>query len=247
MNKKKHRQNKLQVHNTWASMIGIVVIGLLLIAGFPAIAKAAIAVIHTDDGQWDSNWGTPLRVDGDDPGIADDVDIDTLWVNTDLASPTTYYFGVSTVSPLRTSGGVRICVKVDCNGNGSVSDAEDRVLELNPGDTYYDVVGNDPNNWEQNPGSHGEFIGRFVEARTNNTGSISWSSCMASNPVIKAEVRDGFCPNQGTLYDETELRGYDLPTAVTLSSFSAASQAGWVGLLAGLLVGATVILRRRKR
>ena len=189
-------------------IIGFIVASLVFVGAFTGIVKAAIAIINTNDGAQDSNWGTPLIVDGDDAGVADDLDIDTFWVNTDAASPTTYYFGVSTVSPLRTAGGVRICIKMDCNGDGDVTDAADRVLEINPSDTIYDVAGNSSSTYEANAATDGEFVGRYIEARTNNSGSISWAGCMAGNPVIQAEVRDGFCPDLGTLYDATELRAY---------------------------------------
>lgn len=205
-------------------LIGIIVVCLVLASTAPAVVRAAIAAINTNDGAWDTNWGTPMRIDGDDAGIEDDVDIDTFWVNSNAASPTMYYFGVSTVTALRTSGGTRVCIKVDCNNNGLVTDAADRVLELNPGDTYYDVAGNNSNTWELTPSTDGEFVNtRYVEARTNNSGSLSWVGCMASNPLIQAEVRDGFCPDQGTAYDATEPRRYDLPTAVQLSQASARS------------------------
>lgn len=205
-------------------LIGIIVVCLVLASTAPAVVRAAIAAINTNDGAWDSNWGTPMRIDGDDAGIEDDVDIDTFWVNTNAASPTMYYFGVSTVTALRAGGGTRICVKVDCNNNGFVTDAADRVLELNPGDTYYDVAGNNSDTWEAVPNTDGEFVNtRYVEARTNNSGSLSWAGCMASNPLMQAEVRDGFCPDQGTAYDATELRRYDLPTAIQLNQASARS------------------------
>lgn len=208
------------------------VVGLVFAMVFPVMVNAAIAVINTNDGLWDSNWGGPMRVDGDDAGVDDAHDIDTFWVNTDAASPTTYYFGVSTVAPLQTNYGFRFCIKVDCNGDGDVTDVEDKVLEVNPADTLYDVNGNSSNPWEQNSSDDGEFVGRFMEAKTNTTGSISWAGCMASNPVIKAEVRDGFCPDQGILYDETELREYDLPTAVRLRSLTARG----IGIGGGMLL-----------
>lgn len=252
------QQNGLRRLSLSLRFAGMLVLCLTLASVFPGVVRAAIAVINTNDGAWDSNWGNPLRVDGDDPGVADDLDIDTFWVNTDGATPSTYYFGLSTVAPLRTYGGVRVCVKVDCNGDGDVTDAVDKSLEINPGDTYYDTNGNSSSPWEINSAADGEFIGRFLEARTNASGSISWAGCMASNPVIKAEVRDWFCPNEGTMYDETVLRGYDLPTAVRLQDFSArAGGAGWsnwllgswllvLGVLGGLaLISAGIFLQRR--
>jgi len=230
----------------------IVLLLLIMVCTFPNVVNAAIAVIDTNNGSWDSSsWGNPIRVDGDDAGIDDDLDIDTFWVNTDAASPSTYYFGISTVSPLRTSGGPRFCIKVDCNGDGDVTDAEDKVLEANPGDTYYDLNGNSSAVWDTNAATDGEFIGRFMETKTNTSGSISWAGCFADNPVIKAEVRDGFCPNQGTLYDETELREYDLPTVTRLQDFSANRDPHlWLlvgGILGGLaLFGSTIFIQRKR-
>jgi hypothetical protein len=94
----------------WYSRLLILLgVCLMLIGGLPVIVNAAIAVINTNDGAWDANWGAEMRVDGDDAGVDDDLDIDTFWVNSDAASPTTYYFGVSTVAALRTLGA---CVSV---------------------------------------------------------------------------------------------------------------------------------------
>lgn len=233
MDKKINDKNISRMLARRSRIIGIIVACLVLAIAFPGIVRAAIAVINTTDGSWDGGWGNPMRVDGDDAGVTDDVDIDTFWVNTDASSPTTFYFGVSTVDPLRTYGGVRICVKVDCNGDNDFTDAEDRVLEINPGDTIYDVIG-DNSGWELNSADDGEFVStRYMEARTNNSGSIVWSGCMASNPLIKAEVRDDFCPNDGTLYDETVPRSYDLPTAIRLQNISVRAAgddlASWLG------------------
>ncbi len=118
-------QSRSQAVINRVRLIGIIVVCLVLASTAPAVVRAAIAAINTNDGAWDSNWGTPMRIDGDDAGIEDDVDIDTFWVNTNAASPTMYYFGVSTVTALRAGGGTRICVKVDCNNNGFPDDWTD--------------------------------------------------------------------------------------------------------------------------
>ncbi|MBN1538458.1 MAG: hypothetical protein JW908_17110 [Anaerolineales bacterium] len=252
MKKKLSQFYKLPTSAKRFHIFGIILLVLLFVCVFPNVVKAAIAVIDTNNGSWDSSsWGNPMRVDGADAGIDDDLDIDTFWVNTDAASPSTYYFGISTVNALRSSGGVRFCIKVDCNGDGDVTDAEDKVLEANPGDTYYDENGDSDTPFDTNAATDGEFIGRFMEAKTNTSGSISWAGCFTDNPVIKAEVRDGFCPNQGTLYDETVLREYGLPTATRLQDFSAdRSSHLWLlagGILGGLaLFGSTIFIQRKR-
>jgi hypothetical protein len=224
-------------------LFSIIVTCLVLIGALPIAVDAAIAVIDTNNGAWDTGWGTPMRVDGDDAGVDDDLDIDTFWVNSDAASPTTYYFGVSTVAPLHSSGGVRICILMDCNGDGDVTDVEDKSLELNPGDTYYDANGDSSFPYDTNPSTDGEFVGRYAEAKTNTSGSISWATCMNQNPVVKAQVRGGFCPTDGTLYDETELRGYDRATAIRMRAVSSRVSGVWL-LVGGLVLAgaATLVL-----
>lgn len=253
MSRKQEIRNSLRNHGKIIRLLGI----CMLIAGiFPGAVRAAIAVINTDDGSWDSGWGTPLRVDGDDGAVADDRDIDTLWVNTNSSSPDTYYFGLSTVSNMSTIAGITACVKVDCNGNSLFNDAEDKILELNPNDEYYEVEGSGSLD-DTNASTTGEFIGRFAEAHTDSSGSISWAACLSGNPLIKAETRDGFCPDEGTLYDETEPRAYNIPTAVTLQSFTARAgglgQPGWlsgtwslVSVMGGLVLLGTVTYIRRQ-
>lgn len=202
-----------------------VIFGLLLIVAVPTVVMAAIAAVDTNDGAWDSNWGTPLRVDSISGPAG--YDIDTFWVNTDAASPSVYYFGLTTVGSLANDAIVYFWI--DCNDNDVFTDNADRIIEYDPlndwvteysGDEILIELGPDPD-------PNGEVIGgNSVEVQTNNTGDVSWASCQGGNHSIKAEIWNDIITNvadSSPSQSGTVPRTYDLPTAVTLNSFAAKS------------------------
>ncbi len=243
------RNNDQRSSRRSRTIVAVCVVGLLLAIGLPGAVIAAIGVINTNDGLWDSNWGTPLRVDGDDGGVADGFDIDTFWVNTDAASPTTYYFGLNTVAA--PDANAFVCFKVDCNDNDVFTDNADRGLEYDQGNDWTTEYTGDGATFEYLPNSDGELVNtRYMEAKMTQGGTVDWTACMAGDHKIKAEVRDGMCPSNGTMRDDTE-PGY--PTAVTLTRFTASTPGDVNGLVLPLALvalaagGLGLALQRRLR
>ena len=252
---KKANQDQTSNHQIprWGQTVTLVVIlGLLAVIAVPGIAFAAIATIDTDDNTWDSNWGTPMRVD---TTIGPDgYDIDTFWVNTDAASPTVYYFGLTTVGPLADDAIVYFWI--DCNDNNVFTDNADRVIEYDPLNDWVTEYTGDEATIEFAPDANGEVIGgNSVEVQTNNTGDVSWASCQVGNHSIKAEIWNDIItnvPDSSAAQSSTVPRIYDLPTAVALQSISANPNLSLVnlsGLLVALMMGVAVavtLLRRRR-
>lgn len=246
---KKANQDQTSNHHQfprWGQTVTLVVIfGLLVVIAIPSIAFAAIATINTTDGIWDSNWGTPMRVD---TTIGpDNYDIDTFWVNTDAASPTVYYFGLTTVGLLADDAIVYFWI--DCDDNNVFTDNADRVIEYDPLNDWVTEYTGDEATIEFAPDANGEVIGgNSVEVQTNNTGDVSWASCQMGNHNIKAEIWNDIITNvpdtdSSATQSSTDPRIYDLPTAVALTSFTINTSDTWpvyAALIGILLLGAMV-------
>jgi len=197
------------------------ILGLFIITSLVSTAAAKIAPINTNDNVWDSNWGNPMHIDTISGPAG--FDIDTFWVNTDASSPTTYYFGLSTIGTLDTNAIVYFFI--DCNDNNSFTDPVDRILEYDPLNDWVTEYTGDESTTEFGADTDGEKISSggndSVEVMTTNAGTVSWSTCQLANHQIKAEIWNDIItnvPDSSPSQSSTPPRVYDLPTAVTLNN-----------------------------
>lgn len=221
---------------------------ITLIIGAPVSVLAALGTINPNDGAVDANWGTPMGAGTLSPG--NQYEIVNFYVNTDASTPTRFYFRWETAGAL-TSKFDFLKVSLDCNNNNSYSDAVDVFVEILPsgsaGDKY--VVSRGSGGATDSSGSPTnlvERVGNNVEVAPTVGPNVDWSACLASNPTIFAESINFGGPGR----DVTTKRVYNLPTAITLSSFGAQSSGtplmAGMALLGLLLVGGVAVVRRKR-
>jgi hypothetical protein len=137
---------------------------------------------------------------------------------------------------------------IDCNDNNVFTDNADRVLEYDPLNDWVTEYSGDETLIEFALDASGEVIGgNSVEAQTDNTGTVSWASCQGGNHSIKAEIWNDLITNvtdNSPSQSGTVPRTYDLPTAVTLTSFEiGTSNAGlaYTALIGIVLLGVALV------
>lgn len=211
-----------------------ILVALILALTVASVAYALHATIVTSDGAVDTNWGVTsvFSNDGDDFSN-DNYDIDQAWI-INAADNSEFYFRVNLVGsgrlPLDYSS---FEARLDCNRDGDFSDGGDVVVyyaPYNTTDSTEEVVecqGNDyvmcdmlaSNYSDTNADTFAEEIAASsynYEWKADVThGDTNWSQCLGNINVQFASL-----DQYQQLRDITAWREYNVPTVVTLESFT---------------------------
>jgi hypothetical protein len=240
-----------------------ITLAVILILVVTTVAFAIRVTINTNDTIVDPNWAgaTPVRTDGDD--FADNnYDLNQVWMTSDPTN-SAFFFRVNLISGGRLPADYSSFeARLDCNMNGSFTDAVDVVVyyAINAGlEELVECQGNDypmcdmstePNHSDTNSALFGEEINSSgiynYEWRADVTnGTTNWSACLGNIKVQFASLNQ-----YQQLQDSTVWQTYNTPTAVELSQLTT-TQSGVspLAVLAGgflAIMGLGVISTRRK-
>ena len=243
----------------------LVILSLSVALMLPSTASAVFASINTDDGVIDPQWAnvSVFLTSPNDGGVPDSQDIKQAKVTRE-SDNSYWYFQVILYGQLPQDNATSIEARVSCDGNATFTGAEDKYVlyyhaDPSTNDNVIECEGNDYptcSNGEMLKGSDfGEEVavgdGTYAyEWKTDiaNPGGISWATCNGQETLQFAVAG-----TDGTTYDSTGTRQFDVPTAVQTRQLAARSSAAnampgvaiVLGAVAGL--GLTLGLWRRKR
>ncbi len=242
----------------------LVVLGLSVALMLPATALAVFASINTDDGVIDADWASVgVFLTSPNGAMADSVDIAQAKVVRE-SDNSYWYFQVILYGQLPQDNSTSLEARISCDGNAVFTGAEDKYAlyyHANPStnDNAIECEGTDYpacSNGEMLKGADfGEEVavgdGTYAyEWKTDiaNPGGISWATCNGQETLQFAVAGA-----DGTTYDSTTTRQFDVPTAIQMQHLAARGSA--TGAVPGIAIalggvaalGLTLGLWRRKR
>lgn len=243
-----------------------IIIALLCMLMLPVVVLAAFISVNTDDGIIDPDWAsvTTFFTDPSNDALPDEYEIKQAWIARESDS-SMYYFRVILYGQLPLDNISGIEARLDCNNNDIFTDAGDKIIvyyHSNPatnddviecsGDEYPACAG--PNSEPLKGSDFGEEIavgdGTYSyewRADTTEVGGMDWSMCDGVIPAHFITTWPDLTP-----IDATDIRGFDVPTAVDLARFetrqTAASLApAFLGLALVLVAAMLLALRARRQ
>lgn len=222
-------------------------LALAIVLSLTGAALAAKVAIDTTNDVWDAGWGTVFMTDanGDSTGPAG-TDIQEFYVNVNPAEDE-YYLGV--ILDAAPPNDIHYVADIDCDDDSLRNEEEDAiVLAYADFSGQFGGAGAGDASYTYASTNQGEIvsINRF-ESRSHSSVIYPQATCFAGNRSFRLRS----CDNRGcsTVYDETNIRYLDLPTAVTLQSITANNNSSF--LLAAavffLLAAASGFIAWRKR
>jgi hypothetical protein len=216
---------------------------------FASVAYAAHVTIDTNNNAVD-DWSTVPMLYNDGGDVAANYDIADAWMGNN-ASLSEFYFRVNLQGTGRLPLDSVLEARLDCNQDNDFIDNGDitiyywiysgptEVLLECRGDgsvcetnavTFGEEILGTPNNYEWK-----------ADVSTGVSGEADWSACLGT---VNVQFASG---NGAATQDETIIRGYSAPNAVTLKSFAAQNQVPIAAIAVSVVaLGGLVVIRRRK-
>lgn len=197
---------------------------LVIVFSLTSVTLAAKVVIDTENGVWDTGWGTVFMTDAnnDSTGPAG-TDIQEFYVNVN-PSENEYYFGaiLDAAPPL----GQYYVADIDCDDDSVRNEDTDAIVFATDGSGG--VGTGDALNFITLSGSRWTEIVSInrIEWRSETGLTYPQATCFAGNRSFRLRSCSSFTCS--TIYDEISVRYLDLPTAVILQSISANNNTGFL-------------------
>lgn len=247
--------NKNLMRRSWPLLLALIVALAL-----PITVWAVFVSINTDDGVIDPDWAavTLFQSSPNDPGIDDAYDIKEAKVTRE-ADNSLWYFQVVLYGQLPLDNLTSVEARISCDDDSAFTSAADKIVlyyHADPptNDNSIECQADDYPLCSTNGEFQGADFGEEVavgdgtysyewKADIADAGGIDWSACNGQEMMQFTVANE-----TGTTYDTTGTRGFDVPTAVDLNHFGAASTST-VGLitLIGLSSIIVVLWRRARR